>query len=208
MNMQTDPELERWNNRFAGEEYVFGTEPNAFLASQAALLRPGMRGLSIADGEGRNGVWLARQGLAVTSVDFSPAAQAKARRLAESHGVSMEFVLADLDAWDWGRERFDLVVGIFFQFAEAAKRVRMFRHMQDTLAPGGLLMIEGYTPAQLKYRTGGPSELDHLYTEALLRDAFADMEILHLAEYEAELNEGHRHRGMSGVIDLVARKRM
>jgi hypothetical protein len=121
--------------------------------------------------------------------------------------VSVEFVLADLDRWDWGRERFDLVVGIFFQFAEAEKRTRMFRNMQDTLLPGGVLMIEGYTPAQLKYRTGGPSELDQLYTESLLRSVFAELEILHLAEYEAELNEGHRHKGMSAVIDLVARKR-
>jgi cyclopropane fatty-acyl-phospholipid synthase-like methyltransferase len=204
--MSGNVELDHWNKRFSGDDYIFGTEPNAFLASQAALLRPGMRALAIADGEGRNGVWLARQGLEVTSADFSPPAQDKAKQLAARFGVSPDFVLTDIDTWDWGRERFDLVVGIFFQFAQPEKRARMFRNMRDTLVPGGLVMLEGYTPAQLKYRTGGPSELDQLYTEALLRDAFAGMEIVHLAEYEAELNEGSRHRGMSAVIDLVARK--
>ncbi len=200
------PEQERWQARFGGEDYVFGTEPNAFLASQAHLLRPGMTALSIADGEARNGVWLARQGLSVTSQDFSPNAQVKARALAAQHGVSVEFVLADIDLWEWGAPRFDLVVGIFFQFCEPARRVKIFAEMQRVLRPGGLLMIEGYTPAQLKYRTGGPSELDHLYTEELLRSSFADLEVLHLADYEAELNEGARHKGMSAVIDFVARK--
>ena len=203
---ETDAELQRWNQRFSAEEYVFGTEPNAFLASQAGLLQPGMRALSIADGEGRNGVWLARQGLQVTSMDFSPPAQEKARRLAARHGVSLDIVLSDLDGFDWGSARYDVVVGIFFQFADPPMRARVFAHMRDCLKPGGLLILEGYTPAQLKYRTGGPSEIENLYTEALLRESFAGMEVLHLAEYEAELNEGARHKGMSAVIDFVARK--
>jgi ubiquinone/menaquinone biosynthesis C-methylase UbiE len=205
--MTDKTELERWNSRFsADQDYVFGTEPNAFLASQAALLKPGLTALAIADGEGRNGVWLARQGLAVTSVDFSPAAQHKARRLAEQHKVSVDFVLADLDEWDWGAPRFDLVVGIFFQFCPPPMRARIFANMARVLKPGGLLMIEGYSPAQLKYRTGGPSELSQLYTPELLRESFADLTEIHLAEYEAELNEGQRHKGMSGVVDFVARK--
>jgi SAM-dependent methyltransferase len=199
-------EHERWQARFAAEDYVFGTEPNAFLASQAHLLRPGMTALSIADGEARNGVWLARQGLKVTSQDFSPNAQAKARALAARHNVSVEFVLADIDLWDWGAPRFDLVVGIFFQFCDPATRGRIFKHMREVLLPGGLLMIEGYTPRQLEFRTGGPSVLENLYTEELLRSEFAGMEVLHLAQYEAELNEGARHKGMSAVIDFVARK--
>ena len=204
--MQDNPERARWNARFAAEEYIFGTEPNAFLAAQAPRLRPGMRALSIADGEGRNGVWLARQGLAVTSVDFSPPAQDKARRLAARHGVPLDLVLADLETWDWGPPRFDLVVNIFYQFAEGEERDRMFRHMRDVLRPGGLLMMQAYTPAQLNHRTGGPRDPSHLYTAPQLRAGFADMEILHLAEYEAELDEGPRHKGISAVVDLVARK--
>jgi SAM-dependent methyltransferase len=205
--MTDQTEIERWNSRYAGEEYLFGTAPNRFLAAQARRLPARGRALSIADGEGRNGVWLARQGLAVTSVEFAPAAIAKARRLAAHHGVVLDFVEADLATWDWGAPRFDVVAGIFFQFLGPAARAAIFRRMQEVLLPGGLLLIEGYTPAQLGHGTGGPSQVENLYTEALLRGSFAAMDILHLAEYEAELAEGSRHVGVSAVIDLVARKR-
>ncbi|CAH2598988.1 Class I SAM-dependent methyltransferase [Rhodovastum atsumiense] len=197
-------DLDHWNSRFAGEDYVFGTEPNRFLAAQAPRLPRRGRALTIADGEGRNGVWLARQGLEVTSVEFAPAAIAKARRLADQQGVSLDIVQADLATWDWGAPRFDVVAGIFFQFAGPDLRDVIFRRMQEVLLPGGLLLIEGYTPAQLRHGTGGPSQVENLYTEALLRDAFAGMEILHLAEYETDLREGSRHAGRSAVIDLVA----
>lgn len=204
--MTDESELALWNANYAGETYLFGMEPNRFLASQAARLPPHGRALSIADGEGRNGVWLAQQGLAVTSVEFSPAAIAKARRLALQRGVTIETVQADLTSWDWGVARFDVVVGIFFQFVGPVPRAAIFRRMQEVLLPGGLLLIEGYTPAQLAHRTGGPSQVENLYTEALLRESFASMEILHLAEYEAELAEVTRHVGVSAVIDLVARQ--
>ena len=204
--MTDQAELARWNARFAGEEYIFGTEPNTFLATQASRLPQSGRALAIADGEGRNGVWLARQGLDVTSVDFSATGLAKAAALAARHGVAPAFVHADLEQWDWGAPRFDVVVGIFFQFAPPPFRALIFRRMREVLNPGGLLLIQGYTPAQLTYKTGGPSELDQLYTAELLRAEFAGMEFLALDEYEAELAEGPRHKGMSAVIDLVARQ--
>lgn len=200
-------EIERWNARYAGEDYLFGTAPNRFLAAQAHRLPPGGRALCIADGEGRNGVWLAQQGLAVTSVEFAAAAIAKARRLAELRGVAIELVQADVATWDWGAPRFHVVGGIFFQFLGPALRAAIFQRMQEVLLPGGLLLIEGYTPAQLAHGTGGPSQVENLYTAALLRESFAAMETLHLAEYEAELAEGSHHVGISAVIDLVARKR-
>ena len=115
--MTDQTEIERWNARYAGEDYLFGTAPNRFLAAQAHRLPPCGRALCIADGEGRNGVWLAQQGLAVTSVEFAPAAIAKARRLAAQRGVAIDIVQADLATWDWGAPRFDVVVGVFFQFA-------------------------------------------------------------------------------------------
>ena len=148
--------LERWNSRFSGEGYLFGTEPNRFLAAQRDRLPRQGRALTIADGEGRNGAWLARQGLEVTSVEYAPAAIAKARRLAEQHGVSLDIVQADVAAWDWGEPRFDVVAGIFIQFAGPALRTVLFHRMRDVLLPGGLLLIEGYTPAQLRHGTGGP----------------------------------------------------
>lgn len=206
-NPGKDRELKQWNERFAGEDYWFGTEPNAFLAAQAHRLKPGQKALAIADGEGRNGVFLARQGLAVTSVDLTPNGIAKTQRLAERLGVKLETICADLETWDWGAPRFDVVVGIFFQFAAPRFREALFRQMADVLKPGGLLLIEGYRPEQIAYGTGGPPQVENLYTAELLRAAFADMDILELAEHDSEIHEGSRHHGMSALIDLVARKR-
>ena len=166
-----------------------------------------MTALAIADGEGRNGVWLARQGLKVTSVDLSPIALAKAQRLASRFGVAIETVCADLEAWDWGAPRFDLVVGILFQFAGPAWRDGLFRAMKDVLKPGGLVLIEGYRVEQLAYGTGGPPLAENLYTADILRAGFAEFEILQLAEYDRAQAEGTQHAGgMCALIDLVARK--
>lgn len=195
-----------WNERYAGEDYHFGTEPNAFLASQQALLKPGMRCLAVADGEGRNGVWLAQQGLKVLSVDSSPVALEKARKLAKRRGVKMEFEQVDLAQWEWGENRFDLVAAIFIQFAPPGMREQMFDNIGHCLKPGGLLLLQGYTPRQHEYRTGGPSQVENLYTEAMLRTAFADMDILQLREHDDFIGEGTGHHGMSALIDLVARK--
>ena len=195
-----------WDERYAGEDYLFGEEPNAFLARQKPLLPSHGRALAVADGEGRNGVWLARQGLTVTSIDSSAVAQEKARRLAARHSVALDIVLADLDTWDWPVAGYEVVVGIFFQFAPPDLRDRLFARMRAALVPGGLLLIEGYGPGQLAYNTGGPRQLDQLYTEELLRTAFSDFDILRLESYDAELEEGSRHVGPSALVDLVARK--
>jgi SAM-dependent methyltransferase len=199
-------ERDRWDARFASDEYAYGTEPNRFLQAQQPLLPPSGRALSVADGEGRNGIWLARQGLQVTAVEFSQVAIDKARHLAAHHGVALDSVCADLAAWDWGEARFEVVVGIFFQFAAPPLRARLFAEMQRVLLPGGLLRIEGYTPRQLEHDTGGPRQVENLYTLELLRSAFAALEIMHLAEHETDLSEGRYHLGRSAVVDLVARK--
>jgi SAM-dependent methyltransferase len=199
-------ELERWNGRFSAPEYIFGTGPNRFLAAQKHRLHPSQRALCVADGEGRNSVWLAEQGLDVTAFDFSPVGVQKARRLAAARGVKVHYTVATVYDWPWPHERFDVVAAIFVQFADPAMRSFMFERMARALRPGGLLLVEGYTPKQLEYRTGGPSRLENLYTAELLREAFAALEILELREYEAELGEGAAHAGMSAVVDLVARK--
>jgi len=196
-----------WNDRFSGQDYLFGIEPNAFLRSQQDRLKPGMNCLAVADGEGRNGVWLAEQGLDVLSVDSSPVGLEKARKLAQQRGVMMQFEEADLAAWNWGEARFDVVAAIFIQFAPPGLRETMFEQIKRCLKPGGLLLLQGYTPRQLEYRTGGPSQAENLYTEAMLRTAFGDMEILQLNEHDAVIHEGAGHDGMSALIDLVARKR-
>lgn len=195
-----------WDERYAGDTFLFGEAPNAFLARQAPRLRAGQRALAVADGEGRNGVWLAGQGLSVHAVDGSGVAQAKARRLAAARGVHLDLELADLTAWSWPVAAYDVVAGIFIQFAGPAQRARMFAGMRDALKPGGLLLLEGYRPEQLAYGTGGPSAVENLYTEPLLRTAFAGFAIAELASYDAEITEGDAHRGPSALIDLVARK--
>lgn len=199
-------EYERWNTRFSVEHYVFGRAPNAFLARQAERLVPGQRALSIADGEGRNGVWLAEQGLDVLSQDFSPAAQEKARALAAERGVGLTFERSDLTARDWAPEAFDVVVGIFFQFVGPGARSAIFEGIKRTVRPGGLVLIQGYGPKQLEYGTGGPKVLENLYTETLLRDAFAGFAEVETAAYDAEVDEGPGHSGMSALVDLVARR--
>lgn len=196
-----------WNERYAGEGFFYGTEPNAFLVSQKALLKPGMRCLAVADGEGRNGVWLAEQGLEVLSVDSSHVAQAKAKKLAQQRGVAMAFEQVDLLQWDWGESDFDVVVAIFIQFVTSPEREQMFAAIKRCLKPGGLLLLQGYTPRQLEYRTGGPSQAENLYTEAMLRKAFADMDIVQLREHDSVIREGTGHSGMSALIELVARKK-
>ncbi len=196
-----------WNERFAAPGYRFGTAPNRFLESQKHRLKQGQRALAVADGEGRNGVWLARQGLVVTSVDISPVGQAKARALAKEAGLTMEVIEADLATWSWPAAAYDVVAAIFIQFAPPPQRAKIFAAMKRTLKPGGLLIIEGYRPKQLEYGTGGPPIAENMYTRELLESVFGDMEILHLSEYDAEIEEGAGHKGMSALIDLVAQKR-
>lgn len=196
-----------WDGRFAREDYIFGTSPNVFLASQAGRLARGQRALCVADGEGRNSVWLAQQGLVVTAFDVSPVGVNKARRLAAQAGVSVDARVSDVVAWPWTPEAYDVVVAIFVQFAPPALRAQMFEGMLATLKPGGLLLLEGYTPDQVELRTGGPGRVDHLYTEPLLREAFAAHEILHLRAYRAVLAEGTQHAGESALIDCVVRRR-
>lgn len=197
-----------WSDRYraAGEAYLFGTAPNRYLAAQASLFAPGMRALSVADGEGRNAVWLAEQGLDVTATELSPVAIEKAAALAASRGVKVDFALADALNWIYPDEAFDLVVAVFIQFAAPDERAALFDRLQRTLRPGGRIVLQGYTPKQLEYRTGGPSAVENLYTAALLREAFAGLEIERLDEYEDVLDEGSAHCGRSALIGMVARK--
>ena len=195
-----------WDQRFQGEDYLFGREPNDYLAAQAARLPSRGRALCVADGEGRNSVWLARQGLQVEAFDISAVGVAKARRLAAEAGVPVEHAVADCEQWPWRAAAYNLVVAICIQFADPEQRSRLFAHMRDAVVPGGLIVLQGYTPKQLEYRTGGPGELSHLYTEDLLRAEFAGWKLLDLRSYDAELHEGSRHRGPSALVGMVAQK--
>jgi cyclopropane fatty-acyl-phospholipid synthase-like methyltransferase len=199
-------ELERWEQRFTAPGYVFGTKPNAFLESQAHLLEPGQKALTLADGEGRNGVWLAEQGLDVHSLDISPTGIAKARALAAERGVTIRTEQADLVSWAWPKDAYDVIVGIFFQVAFPPERAKIFAGIKQALRPGGLLLMQNYRTDQLRYRTGGPPEIERLYTRALLEQSFGDFSSLDIKEHDSLISEGSGHVGMSALIDLVARK--
>jgi len=202
-----DDAREFWNQRYSAPEYIFGTSPNRFLVSQQHLFKPGDRVLDLACGEGRNSVWLASLGCSVLGMDVSPLALTKARQLAADRGVTVTWQEADVRSWQWQPDAFDAVVCIFIQFAEPAQRVRLFSGFQTTLKAGGKLVLQGYTPKQVEYKTGGPPQAEHMYTTAMLRDAFASLDIVHLQEHEDVLSEGTKHVGRSALIDLVAYRR-
>jgi SAM-dependent methyltransferase len=199
-------EYQRWEGRFSSPDYIFGTQPNYFLAACKPLLPRSGTALAVADGEGRNGVWLAEQGLDVTSLDFSPSAQRKAAALAQQRGVQIALVRADVHGWDYPTASFDLVVEIFTQFSAPDDRAKKWSGMRQALKPGGLLIIQGYTPRQLKYGTGGPKEIENLYTRHMIEAAFGDFRDVSIVEKDVEIHEGTSHGGMSAVIGFTGRK--
>ena len=197
-----------FDDRYREPDYHYGTEPNAFLASQRERLRPGMKALMPGDGEGRNGVWLAGQGLEVTTFDPSPYGVEKARRLAAAQGVTIDAHCAGVESWDWQAGRFD-VVGLFYIHLPAALRGPAHAKVLGTLRPGGLVILETFSPLQIEMRkhgaAGGPKELDRLFTCEMLRQDFAGAHFLQLEETVAEFH-GHAHYGRCGVVRMVAER--
>src|ERR1700712_342051 len=174
-----------WNRRFSASGYLFGTEPNSWLHDHADVWQAGQRVLSVADGEGRNSVWLAQRGPPGDALDISEMGGRKARDFARTAGVKVNFAVADIATLAWPENMYDGVAAIFIQFADPALRERIFGGMVQCLKPGGTLVLQGYTQRQLEYRTGGPPIESHLYTPELLRAAFADLGVIELRGYEA-----------------------
>lgn len=194
-----------WNARFADPGYVFGKTASQFVVRSEPQLARKSKVLCIADGEGRNSVYLAQHGHHVDANDFASNAIDKARALAVETGVTVTYAQADLATWAWPDRRYDAVFAVFFQFAGPAFRDRIFAGLKQVVVPGGRIFLHGYTPKQLEYKTGGPPDAERLYTGDLLRNSFADCDIETLAAYEAELDEGPGHSGRSALIDLIAR---
>jgi cyclopropane fatty-acyl-phospholipid synthase-like methyltransferase len=198
-------EQDRWETRFGAPGYLFGLEPSVFLKAQAHRLRAGASALSVADGEGRNGVWLAEQGLDVLAIDYSPTALAKAQKLAQERGVHLRAEVADVTAWRWPTAAFDVIVAIFIA-VDVADRPAFFANLKAALKPGGLLLMQSYRPEQLNYKTGGPPDAARMCTREILQAAFGDLAELDIREHDSALNEGTAHVGMSALIDLVGKK--
>lgn len=197
--------LARWNERFSTDDYLFGEKPNQYLADKTPLLQKG-KALSIADGEGRNSVWLASQGFDVDAFDFSPVAIEKAQKLASKHKVKVNFHCSDWESFDWKPNQYDTIAGIFFQFADPQARTQLFEKLNFSLKAGGTLIIQGYDKAQMQYKTGGPGILENLYDEALLLSSFEGYKVLDLKTYLQEVNEGPGHNGLSALICYLGQK--
>jgi SAM-dependent methyltransferase len=196
-----------WDERYANDDYLFGTEPADFLVAHAGVIDVPSRVLVVADGEGRNSVYLAQLGHDVVAMDASPVGVDKARRLAADRGVVVDLRVADVMTWDWTPDAYDAVVAIFIQFLAPAQQPAVFDGMQRTLRPGGRLLLHGYRPEQVALGTGGPPDSTHMYTEEMLRGAFGGMDIERLESYDAVIEEGDGHSGRSALIDLIATKR-
>ncbi len=194
-----------WNARFDRDDYLFGRDPNAFLQRESHRLQPGHT-LCVADGEGRNSVYLAELGHQVEAFDLADLGVQKAQRLAQDHGVVVAYQTCGWEDYPWPLASFDNVVAIFIQFADPSSRKRLFSHMVQCLKPGGRLILQGYTPKQLEYKTGGPPTLDHLYTRALIEQAFPSLQTELLIEYEDEIHEGTGHHGRSALLGYVGVK--
>jgi len=202
-----------WNEIYNQDRFVYGTLPNEYLAEKAQeCIIPGATVLCIADGEGRNGVFLAKQhACTVVAFDASDVAMAKAQKFIKDSGVESEvtYFLSDCDSFQgWQPDAYDAIVGIFIQFADHEMRQRIFSRVRSSLRPGGVFILQGYTPKQLEFKTGGPQSLAPCYTEEMIRElALAhDLEITELRCYEAVLSEGFKHSGMSALLGLTARR--
>ncbi|MDF3064520.1 MAG: methyltransferase type 11 [Polyangiaceae bacterium] len=196
---------EFWDRRYASAEYVYGKEPSDFLAERFIELPVGGDVLCLADGEGRNGVFLATQGMRVTAVDNSSVGLEKAERLAAERAVALTTVLADLAEWDAGDARWDGVVSIWAHLP-ASVRAALHPRMARALRPGGVLLLEHYHPRQVGYGTGGPDDATMMLTLDEIHDAFPGWARVHTFEGERVVTEGSGHGGKSYVTQAILRK--
>lgn len=196
---------EFWEQRYAEPGYAYGTQPNVYLTTHAGLFQPGQRVLVIGDGEGRNGVWLAEQGLQVLSVDYSATGLGKAEALAQERNVSLRTKCVDLTVWEWPQDEFDFLVIIYVHFPPEV-RTRLHRAALHAVKPGGQVILEAFTFEQLQHQSGGPPVREMLYGAALLSDDFSDGEILELNECCDVLNEGKYHVGDAAIVRARIRR--
>jgi SAM-dependent methyltransferase len=200
-----NPQL-MWDERYSEVEPVYGEEPNAYLRAKVGRLKKGAKVFVPGDGYGRNGLWLAKQGFQVRSVDLSLVGVERARKAATAAGVKMVAEQADLASWNWPENEFDAVAAIFLHLPPAL-RPRNHQKMLGALKPGGIVILEAFTPAQLRYSSGGPKQLELLYSAEMLREDFSAANALKLEEREVHLEEGHMHSGPAASVRAVFQRK-
>jgi SAM-dependent methyltransferase len=197
--------MNKWDEKYDRSDYFYGTEPNTFLAENGALFRPGQKILCLGEGEGRNSVFLASLGCRVTAVDLSKVGLAKAEKMARQKNLSVEFICQDLSHYDFGDQVWDGIVSIWLHLPSEVRH-RVHRLAARGLKPAGIFLLEAYTPEQLKFKTGGPSDPDLMPRARDLEQDFEGLEILHLKECERPIVEGVGHVGLSSVVQLIAQR--
>ncbi|MBN2689113.1 MAG: class I SAM-dependent methyltransferase [Gammaproteobacteria bacterium] len=197
----------KWNERYSGEHYVYGTEPNRFLSSVAHLLKPRSNVLCLAEGEGRNSVFLAKQGHHVSAFDISTTGREKAQRLAKENNVFVQYEICDVNDYQFGYEKWDAIISIFAHTSSDI-RDKVLPKIAKALKGGGFFILEAFHPNQVehKYNTGGPKDVDWLVSLEELCDFFVGFEIIHAKEIERAVTEGLFHSGKAYVTQFVCRK--
>jgi 2-polyprenyl-3-methyl-5-hydroxy-6-metoxy-1,4-benzoquinol methylase len=197
--------MNQWNNRFAAEHYVYGTEPNVFLNEMQKRLQLSGELLTIAEGEGRNAVFLAEQGMNVTAWDYAESGLTKIKKLAEERGVTVQTELVDLNEARWSQNQWDEVVCVFGHFPVELRK-KTLQGIKGAVKPGGYFITEVYSRYQLPYNSGGPKDFDFLYTPEEFLLTFNDWRIVHFFMGEVVRHEGEFHNGLSHVIQFVGQK--
>ena len=193
-----------WDEKYSVDEYVYGREPNEFLVAMSDRLKKG-RVLCLAEGEGRNAVYLARQGFAVTAVDSSSVGLAKADKLAQEFGVTIQAVTADLADYTIEEGTWDSIISIYCHMHHDLRK-RLHRDVVAGIKQGGTFLLEAYTPKQLEFKTGGPLSVEYLMELASLKDELDGLEFIHGQELVRDVVEGISHTGKGSVVQVLARK--
>ncbi|BHH81962.1 methyltransferase domain-containing protein [Desulforhopalus sp. 52FAK] len=198
-------DTKKWDQRYSEPGYAYGTDPNDFLAASLKYIPTGGNVLCMADGEGRNSVFLARQGFEVTAVDSSTVAMKKAQRLAEQHGVEVTTVVDDLSRFTFTPNQYDAIISIFCHLPPPLRKT-VHQSVVYSLKQGGIYVLEGYTPKQLQYGTGGPPIVELLMNLSEITEEISPLTILHGLELERNVQEGKLHKGLGAVVQLIAQK--
>ena len=199
MSMQDE-----WNKRFGKEDYFYGTEPNAFVKEQLLKLKPG-KILFLAEGEGRNSVYAAKLGWDVDAVDFSISGKEKAEQLAVENSVKINYQISDLNEFVFKENYYDVIVNNFFHTFEDS-RISIHNKVKSSLKAGGKYILEAFAKDQIKRNTGGPKNLDLLYSLEEINNDFQDFDFIHFRKEETKLHEGSGHEGFAIVIRFVGEK--
>ena len=195
-----------WDERYSTDVYIYGTQPNGFLSSKFHALPKG-KILSLAEGEGRNAVFLAKQGYSVTAVDSSSIGLRKAQKLAEDNGVVIECVHADLTEFEFGENCWDGIISIFCPLPSEL-RADVYKKVESSLRPGGVFLTESYTPRQIEYGTGGGNCIDTMQSKESLARELKNLHFSHLVEVEREVIEGIYHTGMASVVQAIGLRKI